>query len=87
MIVQCSSARASAPYAGTEKNNEKKSHLIAMMGTERDPENGVVATHQGIRGDADAPADWKFDTAKPVARITLAPVRSGETTGSGGARR
>lgn len=38
--------------AGIEKNNEKKPYLIAMMGTERDPENGVVSQHQGIRGDA-----------------------------------
>jgi hypothetical protein len=66
--------------AGTEKNNEKKSHLIAMMGTERDPENGVVSKHQGIRGDADAPADWKFETDKPVARITIAPIS--DMTGS-----
>jgi hypothetical protein len=68
--------------AGTEKNNEKKSHLIAMMGTARDPENGVVSHHKGIRGDADAPAEWKFDTAKPVARITFAPADTGDMTGS-----
>lgn len=60
--------------AGTEKNNEKKGSLIAMMGTDRDPEGGVVAMHKGIRGDADAPAEWKFDPAKPVARITITPV-------------
>jgi hypothetical protein len=68
--------------AGTEKNNEKKSHLIAMMGAERDPENGVVAKHKGIRGDADAPADWKFDPDKPVARITIAPIAASDMTGS-----
>jgi hypothetical protein len=66
--------------AGTEKNNEKKSHLIAMMGTDRDPENGVVALHQGIRGDADAPASWKFDASKPVARITISPIMASEAT-------
>jgi hypothetical protein len=60
--------------AGTEKNNESKSALIAMMGTGRDPENGVVGKHEGIRGNADAPAEWKFDPAKPVARVTLTPV-------------
>jgi hypothetical protein len=73
--------------AGTENNNEKKSHLIAMMGTERDPENGTVTKHSGIRGDSDAPADWKFDTSKPVARLTIAPLRGDETTGAGGGRR
>lgn len=45
-----------AMEAGTEKNNEKKAYLIAMMGTERDPEGGVVQKHPGVRGDADAPA-------------------------------
>lgn len=63
--------------AGTEKNDEKKANLIALMGVGRDPENGVVARHKGIRGDADAPAEWKFDPAKPVARITIAPIAAG----------
>lgn len=63
-----------AMEAGTEKNNEKKDYLIAMMGTERDPEGSVVQKHAGIRGDADAPASWKFDPAKPVARITITPM-------------
>jgi hypothetical protein len=60
--------------AGTENNNEKTPFLIAMMGTDRDPEGGVVAMHTGIRGDADAPADWKFDPAQPVARMTIEPA-------------
>jgi hypothetical protein len=60
--------------AGTEKNNETKPFLIALMGTDRDPENGVVAMHEGIRGDADAPAEWKFDPSSPVARLTIEPV-------------
>jgi hypothetical protein len=60
--------------AGTENNNETKPHLIALMGTDRDPEQGVVAPHQGIRGDADAPDEWKFDPSMPVARITIKPV-------------
>ena len=58
--------------AGTERNNEKKAFLVAMMGTDRDPEGGVVQKHAGIKGDADAPADWKFDPTKPVARVTIA---------------
>jgi hypothetical protein len=61
--------------AGTEKNNERGDFLIAMEGTERDPENGVVHRHEGIRGDADAPGSWKFDPERPVARITLTPIR------------
>ncbi len=60
--------------AGTEKNNEKKASLIALMGTDRDPENGIIAKHTGIRGDADAPASWKFDVNKPVGHITFTPV-------------
>jgi hypothetical protein len=69
--------------AGTEKNNETKDHLIAMMGTGRDPENGMVARHKGIRGDADAPAEWKFDATKPVAKLTITPLSAAATTGSG----
>jgi hypothetical protein len=60
--------------AGTERNNERAPYLIAMQGTERDPEHGVVARHSGIRGDADAPGIWKFDPQRPVARITIAPA-------------
>jgi hypothetical protein len=60
--------------AGTENNNEKGDFLIAMEGTGRDPENGVIHRHQGIRGDADAPGAWKFDPERPVARITLTPI-------------
>jgi len=41
--------------AGSERNNETKAHLIALMGTERDPEGGVVHKHPGIKGNADAP--------------------------------
>jgi hypothetical protein len=59
--------------AGTERNNERSPFLIAKMGTERDPENGRVGAHPGIRGDADAPADWKF--TNPVARITIRRVQ------------
>jgi hypothetical protein len=60
--------------AGTENNNERGSDLIAMMGTGRDPENGTVQRHRGLRGDADAPGTWKFDPSRPVARITIAPA-------------
>ena len=64
--------------AGSEKNSEKRGYLGALGdGNMRDPENGVVTRHEGIRGDADAPAEWKFDPAAPVARITLAPVDQG----------
>lgn len=61
--------------AGTENNNEMGDYLIAMEGTGRDPENGVVLRHEGLRGDADAPGFWKFDPAQPVARITIRPAR------------
>ncbi len=64
-----------AMEAGTEKNNEKKAYLVAFMGVERDPEGGVVQKHAGLKGDADAPAEWKFDPAKPVATITITPTK------------
>jgi hypothetical protein len=61
--------------AGSEKNNEKKGYLGALGGGNmRDPENGVIAYHKGIRGDADAPKDWNWDVSKPVAKITISPV-------------
>jgi len=61
--------------AGTERNTEMGEHLVALMGSGRAPEEGVVTRHTGLRGDADAPGGWKFDPARPVARITFAPVR------------
>jgi hypothetical protein len=61
--------------AGSEKNNEKKGFLGAIGGgNDRDPEDGVVAVHTGIRGDADAPREWNWDVTKPVARVTITPL-------------
>ena len=60
--------------AGSEKNNERKPYLVALMGTQPDPERGTVKRHAGIRGGADAPAAWKFDASKPVARVTITPM-------------
>lgn len=60
--------------AGSERNNERRPYLVAMMGIARDPENGVVTMHKGLRGDADAPAAWKFDPSRPVARVTITPM-------------
>ncbi|MBV8614477.1 MAG: spondin domain-containing protein [Acetobacteraceae bacterium] len=65
--------------AGTRKNSEKREHTAGLGGLEEDPENGVVARHPGIRGGADIPASFKFDPSKPVARVTLTPVRSGSS--------
>jgi hypothetical protein len=59
--------------AGTENNNEGKNYLIALEGTERAPENGVVRKHPGIKGTSDASPAWRFDATRPVARITIAP--------------
>jgi len=64
--------------AGSEKNNEKKGYLGTLGGGNmRDPENGVVTYHAGIRGDADAPKSWNWDVEKPVAEVTLAPLQAG----------
>jgi pentapeptide MXKDX repeat protein len=61
--------------AGSEKNNEKKGYLGALGGgNERDPEDGVITWHQGIRGDAAAPKDWNWDVKGPVARVTFTPL-------------
>jgi hypothetical protein len=60
--------------AGTENNNERGDYLVAMEGSARDPESGTVQRHTGLRGDADAPGFWKFDPARPVGRITIAPI-------------
>jgi hypothetical protein len=64
--------------AGSEKNSEKKGFLGALGGgNNRDPENGVIAYHTGIRGDADAPKEWNWDVNKPVAKVTLSPMAAG----------
>ena len=60
--------------AGSEKNNERRAYLVALMGIARDPDGAVVTRHSGIRGNADAPAAWKFDPGKPVARVTITPL-------------
>ena len=61
--------------AGSEKNNEKKGFLGALGGgNARDPENGVITFHTGIRGDADAPKEWNWDVAKPVAHVTFTVI-------------
>ena len=60
--------------AGSEKNNERKPYLVALMGTQPDAERGTVKRHAGIRGGADAPNLWKFDASKPVARVTITPM-------------
>lgn len=63
--------------AGSEINSEKKGFLGALGGgNDRDPENGVVTYHLGIRGDADAPTDWNWDVNGPVARVTFTPVEA-----------
>jgi pentapeptide MXKDX repeat protein len=61
--------------AGSEINNEKKGFIGALGGgNERDPENGVITQHAGIRGDADAPKDWNWDVNAAVAHVTFTPL-------------
>jgi hypothetical protein len=61
--------------AGSEVNSEKKGYLGALGGGNmRDPENGVITYHAGIRGDADAPKEWNWDVSGPVAKVTITPV-------------
>ena len=60
--------------AGTKVDSEKAAYTPALGGLLREAENGVVARHVGIRGDADLPAKYKFDPAKPVGRVTITPL-------------
>ena len=62
--------------AGTEKDTESKADTMGGLG--HIPENGVVARHAGLRGDADIPAGFKFDPGKPIGQITISPVASGD---------
>lgn len=60
--------------AGSEKNSEAKGFLGALgFGNARDPENGVIANHLGIRGDADAPAAWNWLPGQ-AASLTITAV-------------
>ncbi len=61
--------------AGTEVDSERKEFAPLLGGLLRDPERGVVARHPGIRGDADLPASFRFDPAKPVGRVTITPLQ------------
>jgi hypothetical protein len=44
--------------AATEQDTEKKADLPALGGLGRPEEKAPIHRHPGIRGDADAPADW-----------------------------
>ncbi|MCE4554490.1 spondin domain-containing protein [Pelomonas cellulosilytica] len=60
--------------AGSEKNNEANGFLGALgLGNARDPEDGVITTHLGIRGDANAPAAWNW-LPGPAASLTISAV-------------
>jgi hypothetical protein len=57
--------------AGTERNNESCVFLAVCLSLySRDPENGVIHPHPGLRGDGDLPlAMWGW--SDPVAKITV----------------
>ena len=60
--------------AGSEKNSEANGFLGALgLGNARDPENGVITSHLGIRGDANAPAAWNW-LPGPAASLTITAV-------------
>lgn len=60
--------------AGSEKNSEANGFLGALgFGNARDPEGGVITSHLGIRGDANAPAAWNWLPA-PAASLTISAV-------------
>jgi len=56
--------------AGTEMNNELATHVPGLGGTERDPDDGVIAMHPGIAGVGDLdPGVWGWDG--PVGMVTI----------------
>lgn len=60
--------------AGSEKNNEANGFLGALgLGNARDLEGGVITSHLGIRGDANAPAAWNW-LPGPAASLTISAV-------------
>lgn len=60
--------------AGSEKNSEANGFLGALgFGNTRDLEGGVITTHLGIRGDANAPAAWNW-LPGPAASLTISAV-------------
>lgn len=60
--------------AGSEKNSEANGFLGALgLGNARDPEGGLITTHLGIRGDANAPAAWNW-LPGPAASLTISAV-------------
>ena len=60
--------------AGSEKNSEANGFLGALgLGNARDPEGGVITSHLGIRGDANAPAAWNW-LPGPAASLTITAV-------------
>lgn len=60
--------------AGSEKNNEANGFLGALgLGNARDLEGGVISSHLGIRGDANAPAAWNW-LPGAAASLTITPV-------------
>jgi hypothetical protein len=60
--------------AGSEKNSEANGFLGALgLGNSRDPENGVITNHLGIRGDANAPVAWNW-LPGPAASLTITAV-------------
>lgn len=58
--------------AGTERNDERQTDLIGLMGPNRNPEDGVIHRHPGIRGNHAVSKKWDFHG--PVARVTIKRV-------------
>ena len=58
-----------------DAGTETKADAAGLGGLGRVAENGVIHRHTGVRGDADIAASFKFDPAKPIARVTITPLR------------
>ena len=70
-LAQFRERHVAVDHAGERKKIVED--LPALGGLGRPEEKLPIRRHTGIRGDADAPADWGWDVAKPVARMTVTP--------------
>ena len=71
---RASTSAATTP-ARRRTTRRRASSARSARGNDRDPENGVITYHTGIRGDADAPKAWNWDVNGPVAHVTFEVVK------------
>ncbi|HYZ31803.1 MAG TPA: spondin domain-containing protein [Crenalkalicoccus sp.] len=60
--------------AGTKRNTESKASLVALGGTGGEPEDAPIRRHPGYGQSPDVDPTWRFDPARPIARLMLRPL-------------